>query len=173
MSDEKRRSLAWLAVFVALSVYTGCELRANRSSPASGQAAQTSPSPPSVMATSQSEYLWDIEGHGNKLARTNYGLKALGNALSRADKKALENILADNFQGEVLGKPIEEIRVANDFCDVIRQQEGQAPREKVNREQFIGRLLQLREMFSPTRSRASRCQGRSSEEFEAPFIRRT
>jgi hypothetical protein len=99
------------------------------------------------MATSQSEYLWDIEGHGNKLARTNYGLKALGNALSRADKKALENILADNFQGQVLGKPIEEIRVANDFCDVIRQQEGQAPREKVNREQFIGRLLQLREIF--------------------------
>ena len=124
MSDRKRRSLAWLAVFVALGISVGCELRANRSSPASGQAAQTSPSPPSVMATSQSEYLWDIEGHGNKLARTNYGLKALGNALSRADKKALENILADNFQGEVLGKPIEEIRVANDFCDVIRQQEG-------------------------------------------------
>src|SRR5207244_11932256 len=61
MSDRKRRSLAWLAVFVALGISVGCELRANRSSPASGQAAQTSPSPPSVMATSQSEYLWDIE----------------------------------------------------------------------------------------------------------------
>jgi hypothetical protein len=99
------------------------------------------------METPQSEYLWEIENHGNKLARTNYGLKTLGNALSRADKKALENILPDNFQGEVLGKPLEEIRVANEYCEVIRQQEGRAPREKMKREQFIGRLLQLREIF--------------------------
>src|SRR5438270_5654201 len=104
MSDRKRRSLAWLAVLVALGAGVGCGLRADRSSPASGKTTETVPSQPLVMDTSQSEYLWDIESHGNKLARTTYGLKALGNALSRADKKALDNFLAGNFQGEVLGK---------------------------------------------------------------------
>jgi hypothetical protein len=99
------------------------------------------------MDEGQREYLWDIESHGNKLARTNYGLKALGNALSRADKKALDTLVAGDFQGETLGETAEEIRVANDYCEVFRQQEGSGPRQKLNREQFISRLLQLREIF--------------------------
>lgn len=150
MADGKRRSWAWLAALLAWGVAAGCESHAKRSGSASpGPEPAVAESPPKPMATSQTEYLWDIEGHGNQLARTNYGFKALGNALSRADKKALEEILATHFQGELLGKPIEEIRVANEFCEVIRQQEGSAPREKVNRDQFIGRLLQLREIFGP------------------------
>src|SRR5438094_2200607 len=144
MFDRKSQSLAWLPLLLGLVACAGCELRANRSASSGPKAEEAAPAQPSVMDETQREYLWDIESHGNKLARTSYGLKALGNALSRADKKALENILADNFQGKVLGKPIEEIRVANEFCDVIGQQEGQRPREKVNREQFSGRLLQPR-----------------------------
>jgi hypothetical protein len=148
MIDRKRRGRAWLAVISAVVACAGCELRANRSGPAARPAEEAPASKPSVMDESQREYLWDIEGHGNKLARTPYGLKALGNALSHADKKAAEKLLADNFQGELLGQPAEEIRLANDYCDVLRQQEGKAPREKVNREQFVTRLLQLREIFA-------------------------
>src|SRR6516165_4754977 len=102
MFDRKHSSLAWLVILFGLVACAGCELRANRSASSASKAEEAPPAPPSVMDEGQREYLWDIESHGNKLARTNYGLKTLGVALSKADRKGLENILAADFQGETL-----------------------------------------------------------------------
>jgi FG-GAP-like repeat/FG-GAP repeat len=133
--------LGWLVIMGAGS---GCE-RAGRSQPASPPAEK--PAPPQVIDDAQKAYLWDIETHGNKLARTPYGLKALGNAVSCADRQTLDSLLAADFQGETLGEPCEEIRTRKEFCEVLRQQEGKTPRQKLDRGQFIHRLLQFREIF--------------------------
>src|SRR2546425_7325926 len=107
MSKRKRWGLASGAALVVVmggGLFTACELRtehADSSKPAENAAPAAKP----LMAESQSEYLWDIESHGNKLARTNYGLKAFGVALSHADWKAFEGLLASGFVGETPGKP--------------------------------------------------------------------
>ncbi len=147
MWNRKRRIAAWLA---ALAVFAGfgaaCEYwnnHARTSKPKENPA----PAPKDVMADSQREYLWDIEGRGNKLARTNYGLKAFGVALSKADWKGLETILAADFHGETLGKPCEEIRISNDSCEAVRQQDSGSPRQKLDRQQFIQQLIEWRALF--------------------------
>jgi hypothetical protein len=147
MSNQKFRLGGWLtAVMVSGGLIAGCELRANRSDQKK-TASETASGPPTLMTDTDREYLWEIENRGNKLARTDYGFKSFGVALSKADGKALESILAPDFQGETLGKPFEEIRVANDSCDVVRQQEGGSPKQKLNRQQFIQQFLQWRALF--------------------------
>lgn len=147
MTNRKGHWPAWLAaLLVAGGAGAGCELRSNQPN-STKSVDSTKPDPPLEMATSQTEYLWDIEGHGNQLARTNYGFKALGVALSKADRKELDTILAPDFQGETLGKPFEEIRVSSESCQVVRQQEAGSPRQKLDRQQFIHQLLELRDIF--------------------------
>src|SRR6266849_5053635 len=117
MSNRKGRSWAWLAaLLLAGGAGVGCELWTHRSNP-NKQAEDHVPVPKPVMDDGQRGYLWDIESHGNQLARTNYGLKTLGNALSKADRKAFDDLLAADFQGEILGKPWEKIRISNDSCE--------------------------------------------------------
>ncbi len=149
MSNRKRLlATGWAAfiLIIAAGLMAGCE-QWNHRADSSKPAADPPPAPKPVMAESQTEYLWDIESHGNKLARTNYGLKAFGVALSKADRKALDTILAANFQGETLGKPFEEIHIANNSCDVLRQQETGSPRQKLDRQQFIQQFLDWRALF--------------------------
>src|SRR5713226_3456258 len=137
MSNRKRRGLAWLAALIIMAgLIAGCELWNHRSDP-NKKVEDPPPAPKSVMAESQREYLWEIEGHGNQLARTNYGLKAFGVALSKADRKGLDAIVAADFQGETLGQPCEEIRVSNNSCEAVRRQDSGSPRQKLDRQQFI------------------------------------
>ena len=149
MSKRKRRGWAWgagLMVIICGGLFAACEFR-NEHADSSKSAENASPAPKPVMAESQSEYLWEIESHGNKLARTNYGLKAFGVALSHADWKAFEGLLAAGFQGETLGKPYEEIHLADESCDVVRRQESGSPRQKLNRQQFIDQFREFRGLF--------------------------
>jgi len=147
MTNRMLRLAVWLAAFtVAGGLVAGCELWTHRADPNKPTGDPPSASK-SVMSDSQREYLWDIENHGNKLARTNYGLKAFGAALSHADRKAFDAILATDFQGETLGKPCEEIQISNESCDVVRQQENGSPRLKLDRQQFIKQFLEWRSLF--------------------------
>ncbi|HEV2949940.1 MAG TPA: VCBS repeat-containing protein [Gemmataceae bacterium] len=147
MSNRKRPlASGWAALVIAAGLLAGCE-QWNHRADSNKRVNDPPPAPKPVMAQSQTEYLWDIESHGNKLARTNFGLKAFGVALSKADRKGLDTILAADFQGEILGKPFEEIHVANDSCDVVRQQEAGSPRRKLDRRQFIQQFLEWRALF--------------------------
>jgi hypothetical protein len=149
MSKRKRQGLAWgagLFVVIGGGIFAACEFRSDRAD-SSKPADNSTPAAKPIMAESQSEYLWEIESHGNKLARTNYGLKAFGVALSHADWKAFDGLLASGFQGETLGKPLEEIRLANESCDVVRKQESGSPRQKLNRQEFIDQFREFRALF--------------------------
>src|SRR5262245_46167518 len=56
------------------------------------------------------EYIWEIEHHGNLLVK--YGFSPLAAAIQKADKAALTQILAEDFIGTDLGKPLKVEMVA-------------------------------------------------------------
>jgi hypothetical protein len=77
-----------------------------------------------------------------------FGIKPLGGALQRSDAAALTKMLAPDFQGEVVYKP-RTVSLSADFANVVRQEEvaGQ-PRQTLNREEFVARLLEYRQQFA-------------------------
>ncbi len=94
------RNHFWAAGLVAVailgSLIVGCEPWTHKSD-TTKPPSEPSPPPPSVMAETQREYLWEIENHGNKLARTDYGLEAFGKALNKAVPKTHKSHLAGDL----------------------------------------------------------------------------
>jgi hypothetical protein len=154
MSYRRRLSLIWLALMaVAGCASAGVYLYAHRAGSSAITVSRGTPIEEPVPAAAtmdeaQREYLWQIEHHGNVLTRSPYGFKALGHALSQADKPAVTRLLAPNFAGTTLGHPREEVRVANDFAEVVREQPGNGQSERLTGEQFVAELLKYRAQFS-------------------------
>jgi hypothetical protein len=96
----------------------------------------------------QKAYVWEIEHHGNVLSRTDYGFKAIGLALQRADAKGLAAFLAGDFRGDTLGKDRREVKVANRFAKAVRQQPGPGPRQPLDATGFVREMLRYRALFS-------------------------
>jgi hypothetical protein len=108
----------------------------NRSIPA--------PPPELTLPKSEREYLWEIEHHGNVLNR--YGFGAFATALRGADANALMALLASDFTGAILQEP-RTVHVKNDLAQLTRL-EGTGAGQRVDREQFIAYLLDLRRRFA-------------------------
>jgi len=90
-------------------------------------------------------YIWDIEHQGLVLKK--YGFGSLKAALRDENAAALLNLLAADFQGEVLANP-REIGLASDAVEATRQEEvAGRPRQPLGREPFVGRLLEYRRRF--------------------------
>src|SRR5262249_59712385 len=68
--------------------------------------------PAMQLPDTERQYLWDIEHHGNLLVRHGFG--ALSRALKNADRAALSRVLAADFAGTDLNKPV-RVRVVTDF----------------------------------------------------------
>jgi hypothetical protein len=101
---------------------------------------------PGELELSQAEraYLWEIEHHGNLLAK--HGLAALAKALKTADAQALSRLMADDFLGADLHKP-ERVESRTHFAEVVRLQASGRPPVPLNRAAFVARLLQFRKVF--------------------------
>ncbi|HZT80935.1 MAG TPA: FG-GAP-like repeat-containing protein, partial [Gemmataceae bacterium] len=91
------------------------------------------------------EYLWEIEHHGNVLARRGFG--PLAEALKKGDTAALSRILADDFAGTDLGEP-RRVRVATDYAEVERLEDAGRPAVPLGRNDFVARLLGFRQVFA-------------------------
>jgi hypothetical protein len=95
----------------------------------------------------QRAYLWDIEHHGNLLAK--YGFGPFAQALKNADGPALARLLADGFTGTDLREP-RRVRAVADFGEVERLQDAGQPPVPHNRDTFVARLLEFRKAFGKT-----------------------
>jgi hypothetical protein len=148
MSDQHRRSLAWVCGLV-LAVFgcAGAYFYAHRNHHGKESAASEE-APKPVMDEAQRTYLWEIENRGNRLTRLPVGFRALGAALSQADQKKLSDIVAPDFVGDTLGQPVEEVRVANDFAEAVRQQDAGSPKVQLDRPGFVQEMLKYRGLFS-------------------------
>jgi len=93
---------------------------------------------------SQREYLWQIEHHGLILGRK--GFPRIARALRNNDLQALLALLADDFQGELLGEP-REVQFEHDSVRVRRQQDSGRPVVRANRERMADVLLADRRRF--------------------------
>src|SRR5262249_15241009 len=106
--------LGGVAVLIGTGAYVyhrhGHQARqANLDSCAVGQQSACELASPSTMEEWQRQYLWQIEHHGNILARGEYGFRALGKALSRTDRSKLLALLATGFTARTLGYDREEV----------------------------------------------------------------
>ncbi len=97
------------------------------------------------MDEAQRQFLWDVEHHGQILSQR--GFRVFADILSRADGEALLALFAPHFTGQALQQP-REVRVANDFVDIVRQEDDGQPRVALTREQFRDRLLTYRRLFA-------------------------
>jgi hypothetical protein len=97
-----------------------------------------------LLAETEREFLWDCEHHGLVLGK--YGLKALAEALRKADRAALERLLAPGFVGHALSRP-RRVGVDKGYLKVFRDEDSGAPAEKLTADQFVSRLLELRKTF--------------------------
>jgi hypothetical protein len=102
-------------------------------------------SPALTMDEKQRAFLWDIEHHGLLLSR--FGFAALADALSRPDRPALTALLAAQFSGQVLEQP-REVRVERGWLQVVRQEDAGRPPRNLDREAFLNRLLDYRQLFA-------------------------
>jgi hypothetical protein len=149
MSDQQRRSLAWVSgLVIAICGCAGAYFYAHRSNSGKETATSADAPTPVVMDEAQRTYLWEIENRGNRLTRLPVGFRALGSALSQADQKKLTDILDTSFSGDSLGQPLEEVRVANEFAEAVRQQDAGSPKVKFDRPGFVNELLKYRRPFS-------------------------
>ena len=113
-------------------------------SDASNPGSTASGLPLAVMGERERQYLWEIEHHGLVLSRN--GFKKLGEALGRADSKALSAFLSPAFVGQKPQKP-NEVRVANDFVKFVRSENAGNPPEILSAKQFCDCLLAYRRLF--------------------------
>jgi hypothetical protein len=93
----------------------------------------------------QREYLWQIEHHGMLLSKHGFG--AVKAALVANNPLALSSLLAKDFTGSVYAQP-REVRVTNDFLQVVRQQDAGKPGRTLNGGEFVERLLAYRRSFA-------------------------
>jgi hypothetical protein len=100
---------------------------------------------PEILDEGQREYLWEIEHQGLVLSR--HGFTRLADGLSQNDRSALAALLAPEFAGQTLRDP-REVRVANEYVNVVRQEDGGQPAASLTTEQFIDGLLSYRKLFS-------------------------
>jgi len=143
----------FLAGLVSLLLFTGLSLGvrwyANSANPAASEilladASSSEEPPPLTLPSSEREYLWQLEHHGNLLTR--HGFSALGGALRQGDAAALTALLSADFTGQVPQHP-REARLDADFAQVIRQEDTGEQPLLLDRTQFVARLLAYRRLF--------------------------
>jgi hypothetical protein len=143
MSPCRSRSLVYL---LCLGL-AGCGGQASIEAPPT----QTAPQPPAPalkgMDEGQREFLWQIEHHGNVLNRVAF--PALAAALQQGDEKALAAMLAPDFTGEVPQQP-DEVSIHTGYVDVVRQTDAGKPPARMDRGQFVARLIEYRRLFRGT-----------------------
>jgi hypothetical protein len=139
---------AWLggaAVVVCAGLglfwYAGSSWRPDPESP---PPAETSPDSGLVMDQEQQALLWEVEHHGNVLGK--YGFQVLARALERADGPALAALLAPDFRGELPENP-HEVSLRTGALDVVRRTDAGNPPARLDREQFVARLLDYQGHF--------------------------
>lgn len=153
MPSRRQRLLAWswklalvAAVVGGIVLYAYPPEKLWLRQPAAAHESAGGPAAPSLtLDESQRQFLWDVEHHGLVLSK--HGFRALADGLSRADAQGLLALLAPDFTGQVLQQP-REVRVANDFVDIVRQEDAGHPRLVLTREQFRDRLLDCRRLFA-------------------------
>src|SRR5215471_10658018 len=74
-----------------------------------------------LLADEEREYIWDLEHHGNLLVK--FGFKPMAEALARADRPALLQILGTSFIGQTLGNP-REVRMKSEFGEAVRLEDS-------------------------------------------------
>jgi hypothetical protein len=119
----------------------------------------------------QRNYLWQIEHYGNLLVKHGFGL--IKKALIREDAQALAGLLSKDFTGAVFDQP-REVHVANEFLQVVRQQEVNDRRVTMDPLQFVERLLAYRRSFSQPPSVAMNLMKLAPEErdnLDSPYWR--
>jgi HEAT repeat protein len=92
-------------------------------------------------------YLWEVEHHGNVLAKHGFGPFAA--ALKAGDAPALSRLLADDFAAADLREP-QQVRAVTAFAEVERLQDAGRPPAPLTREGFVARLMQFRKLFGRT-----------------------
>lgn len=100
-----------------------------------------------TLPKAQSEYIWDIEHHGNLLVKRGFAALAVG--LKANDAAALSRLLADDFHGFDLDRP-QRIRVDRDYARMERSQDAGHPPRPISRQEFVTRLLTYRRLFENT-----------------------
>ncbi len=100
-----------------------------------------------MLEEEQRQFLWDIEHHGNVLSQI--GFSRLATALKKGDATALGNILASDFVGEWPQQP-REVTARNECLEVIRQSDSGNPPTRLDRQQFLARLLEFHHFFHHT-----------------------
>lgn len=90
------------------------------------------------------EYIWQIEHHG--LVLNKFGFKPLAECIARLDLTGIANRFGADFQGQLLHEP-REVRVNNEYAQIVRQQDAGRPPLNVDRAQLLERLLEFRHRF--------------------------
>ena len=96
------------------------------------------------LAKEERGYIWEIEHHGNLLAKHGFGPFAA--ALETADFPAISKMVADDFAGVDLLDP-RKVQVNAEFAVVERQQRGQSDSQPLDRAAFLARLKESRNIF--------------------------
>jgi FG-GAP-like repeat len=94
---------------------------------------------------SETEYLWQIEHEGNRLAKD--GFSRLAGALGKADGAALTQMMAEDFSGADMREPT-RIAAKTDFAEVERLEDSGKPPQALNRDEFTAHLLAIRKQFA-------------------------
>lgn len=89
---------------------------------------------------SERQYLWDIEHHGNLLVKHGFG--PLANAIKSGDAGALAKLMSEGFAATEIREP-QHVR-AGGYAEVERLENSGKPALPLNKEAFIGRLLEWR-----------------------------
>jgi HEAT repeat protein len=110
-----------------------------------GPSAAAEGNKPLELAGSERQYLWEIEHHGNLLVK--HGFAALAGALARGDSEALGRLLAGDFRGSDLDRPL-RVRSSTPYARAERLQDSGRPALPLDRAAFLARLLRLRHLFS-------------------------
>ncbi len=150
MTRRIHRSLIWLvALGLVVTILGGLWYAKLAGSPAVvPDAADPAPSREEhalTLAEEERQFLWEIEHHGNLLSQ--HGFQSLAKALRQADAEAATRLFAPDFTGEILRDP-RQARLHNDVLDVVREVDSGQPPMKLDRRQFIARLLDYRRLFS-------------------------
>ena len=144
----------WLCIAgasaLALIAGIGVQLASSPRSPVQTEAdmppsaVAVEPAPALTLDQSEREFLWQVEHHGN--LRSRYGFRAWADALRRADAVALTALLSADFTGWSPRQP-RQVRLETDFAQVIHQEDAGQPPLRLDRSQFVARLLDYRRLF--------------------------
>jgi hypothetical protein len=106
---------------------------------------ESGPEDVTLLADEEREYIWDLEHHGNLLVK--FGFKPMAEALTRADRPALLQILGTSFIGQTLGNP-REVRMKSEFGEAVRLEDSGSAAIDLAADAFLEQLLELRRPFS-------------------------